>query len=186
MANIEQDGSNAIDDSTRLAAIKELNELDRRIQSLAGHKSKALQRLKNLGMTAAQLKGLNRARAAKQADPEEVIEEQREFARTAALLRLPTEQMGFDLGGYEPDSATEVIVDNQEAFDLGFAAGKHGKPITDSPFNNAPGTEKYVMWRDGWDEGQASIAYRMDGGEQTPPATKRPRSSKKKEEGKDG
>jgi uncharacterized protein (UPF0335 family)/ribosome modulation factor len=176
-------GTNTMTDADRLQIIEQAKELERQRDQINGKMSRVWQRARNLGASTAQVNGIKRAMRAKTQDENDLIEEEREFARTAALLRLPTEQMGLTLGDLHIDPKLDHQVAVTDAFDTGYAAGEAGRAIDTNPWHQAEGSELFVEWRKGWDAGQAAIAWRMGGGAPAQPsAARRPGRPKKTEE----
>ena len=165
--------SNNVTDKTRLDIAKQYMEIQRKQRQLSGQMTQLKNRAKTMGIN---VKGMVRALAARDVDPDEALEEAREFLRFGAMFRLPLslEEL-FPEGAREGEETVDKDVAQFEAYDAGYLAGSNGRSIDDSPYNGQPGTEVFVEWRKGWNDGQASIAYRLDGGETQANTERRPR-----------
>ena len=170
--------SNNVTDKTRLEVVQQVREIQRKQRQLSGQLTQVKQKAKAMGIN---VKGMLRALTARDQDPDELIEEEREFIRFSALFNLPTKQVDlFPDGERVADPKVDQDVATFEAYDAGYLAGGAGRSIDDNPYSGSPGSETFVQWRKGWDAGQASIAYRADGGETQGSTERRPRGNKRK------
>lgn len=65
---------------------------------------------------------------------------------------------------------TQTEEDRYDAEEAGHKAGRRGEKIDSNPYE--PGTELYVVWREWWGKGQASIAAEMGPGDRMSSAAK--------------
>lgn len=170
-----------VTNETRAEALREYVQAYREAQRASGKKAKVLQKWAKAGIPAEVLKEAVKVR---DMDPQEVMDLDREKARMKALI-IPEYSKTMDMFGDKLDTslkgsaATEMSA--WEAEDAGYLAGKAGRPIDSSPYNHQPGSELFVKWRDGWQKGQADIAYEMGPEAKQASDERRPRGRPRKE-----
>lgn len=167
-----------VTDTTRLEAIREIVTAKRRAAVVAAECSAIVRKWNKAGV---HTKAAQIVAKLRDEDPEEVVELIRELVRMLALVQIPVEQA--ELFPEEGALPSKVIEEQSEweAEDAGFLAGKAGRPIDDSPYNHQPGSALFVKWRDGWDRGQAAIAYSMGPDAKQATDERRPRGRPRKE-----
>jgi hypothetical protein len=116
-------------------------------------------------------KAMISACASTKLDPEQVAADMRDEVYYKTVLRIPiTAEVVF--GGWQPSvtERTRAQDDEWDAQDKGYAAGKQGVPIEDSPY--PPGTELHQQWSTFWHRGQEAIARTLGPNETQAPTTR--------------
>lgn len=97
----------------------------------------------------------------KDRDPAEIDRETRNRTRIARIMELP---IGTQLGLLEDGMTVATAIDNDKAVttaeidqikELGFRAGKAGKPAIENPYLDKEGSPEDLAWAGGWRDGQA-------------------------------
>jgi hypothetical protein len=93
-------------------------------------------------------------------DPDAVTADLRDFIRYANILKMPLKQADlFDGWHVALTPSSRAADDLWEAGDLGYKNGRHGHPLTDSPY--PPGTPLHDAYIAYWQKGQAAIAREL-------------------------
>lgn len=99
--------------------------------------------------------------------------------RAAGISWDSSGQASFEMGD-PPSSAAGPPSHGSEklararAFADGYNSGRHGATLESNPFAHMPGSEEYVRWRDGWEDGQADrILLKPEKANETSPAPRR-------------
>lgn len=124
------------------AARRKLKEAQDEVAQLRGVYSAARKVAKKAGIN------LNAYDINKKLEEEDQGQVQKDYADAhhyQAVTNSPLQQLNLFASVLPPVET----VDPKKA---GFASGKNGEPITNCPYN--AGTEEFVAYRDGWDEGQ--------------------------------
>jgi hypothetical protein len=144
-----------VTDETLLEALAELRPLRRAAQAASGKYSKGLAKWAKAGVDR---KAVQAAMAARDLDHEEVKETQRQTIRLMALINMPLTEADLFGGAPIPTKIVEQV-SLDDVFDVGYLAGKGGRGLDDNPYNGEPGSERFIRWRDGWQQGQLENAY---------------------------
>lgn len=152
-----QDQKSNVPPETIRSAVRECSQLKAAIDAATGEYRACLKKWKSQGVNPKMIAEVIQAR---KVDPGVIQQEMRERIRYLALFNMPTKQSdlfnGLDLSGTTQKEQAEHR--EWEAKTLGYEAGYAGKPIDENPWHDKPGSESFVNWREGWQDGQAALA----------------------------
>lgn len=162
-------------DETIAEAIRDVLPLKRQAAAASGKLSKAYSKWEAAGVPR---KALQEALKKRDVEKDEVVSD---LAMQLRILKVMN--ITIDQGDIFPRDALSVKDKIREEMtmvdveDAGYAAGKAGRPVADNPYNDKPGSEYFITWRDGWEKGQLENAMPNGDGPKTANTERRPRKS---------
>jgi ribosome modulation factor len=148
-----------VPDAEVRAWMQKAEEQKRVVNEAQGTYRNTLKRAKQAGIN---LKALIATAAAAKQEPDQVRTDMRDQIRYMALRKLPVLPdhlfSGMDLDAMQRRSAVD---DDWDANEKGYRAGRAGMKIDDNPYHQTEQSELFVVWRDSWTKGQASLAREL-------------------------